>query len=157
MKRLYYGSGERRYIGLLGAPGSSVDGTDSRPQSSLRTGSPDTSNFPLSIYSPRRRPREVTATSKVPSFNREDSMDIAPVSEPGMEGMLYYKNSFRRLRPSSSVLSPHLKRDKRAFRDSKFFLEPPSAVWSAEGNMFSSRRKRLILMFAVGFVFPLGK
>ena len=153
---MYYGSGERRYLGFLGAPGSSIDGSDSRPQSSLRTGSPDTSNFPLTIHSPRKRPREITATTGRPSSNRRNSMDIIPLAEPGTEGVLYYKNSFRRFRPSSSILSPHLKRDKRASKSSKFFLEPPSAVWSTEGSVFSSRRKRLILTFAIGFLFPLG-
>jgi hypothetical protein len=84
-------------------------------------------------------------------------MEIAPV--PGSEGHndLQSKNTFRKpVRPSSSVLSPHLKRDKRASRESKFFMEAPSMTWSTEGNMFGSPRKKLIVMFIAGFVCPFG-
>ena len=153
--RLYYGSGERRY---LATPGSSRDGSDSRPQSSWRSGSPDTSNFPLNIYSPRKRPRQIMPDTGYPPSHRCGSMDISPFPEPRNNGALIYNNSFRRrFRPSSSILSPHLKRDKRASKGSRFFLEPASVDWSSNGDMFSSRRRWLILMFIAGFIFPFGE
>jgi hypothetical protein len=84
-------------------------------------------------------------------------MEISQLPELRNDDALIYNNSFRRhFRPSSSILSPHLKRDRRAARGSKFFSEPASINWSTGGNMFSSRRGRLILMFIAGFVFPFG-
>jgi hypothetical protein len=84
-------------------------------------------------------------------------MEISQLPELGNDDALIYNNSFRRhFRPSSSILSPHLKRDRRAARGSKFFSEPASINWSTGGNMFSSRRGRLILMFIAGFIFPIG-
>lgn len=83
-------------------------------------------------------------------------MEISQLPEPGIDDILGY-NSFRqRFRPSSSIISPHLKRDKRAARGSKFFSEPASINWSTKGNIFSSCRKRLIVMFIAGFIFPFG-
>jgi len=152
--RLYYGSGERRY---LATPGSSHGGSDSRPQSSWRSGSPETSNFPLNIYSPRKRPRQIIPDLTCPRSHQRGSMVISPLPMSGGNAAPIHNNSFRqRFRPSSSILSPHLKRDKRASRDSNFFLEPASVDWSSNGDMFSSRRKWLIIMFIAGFIFPFG-
>lgn len=150
--KLYYGSGERKY---LGAPGSSTEATDSRPQSSFRSGSPDTANFPLSIYSPRRRPRQLNPNN---GAGYRGSMEISSLPELGSDGQLIYNPYVRRYRPSSSVLSPHLKRDRRATRGgSQFFMEPASIDWSTEGNVFTSRRKRQMVLFVIGFIFPFGK
>lgn len=83
-------------------------------------------------------------------------MEISPLPELGHDDTLIYNSFRRRFRPSSSILSPHLKRDKRATRSSKFFSEPASVDWSSGGNVFRSRRERLIVMFIAGFIFPIG-
>ncbi|TAQ85625.1 hypothetical protein B7494_g6026 [Chlorociboria aeruginascens] len=142
--RLYYGSGERRY---LSAPGSSTEGSDSR-NNSLRSGSPNTDHFPLSIYSPRRRPREVNQGDGRPSTR--DSLEITQAPQfGGEEG----ERTSRRFRTwsMSSVWSPHLRLDRRATRHS--IWEPPSINWSTDGGCFG-RRNVQIVMFIVGFIFP---
>ncbi|KUJ11788.1 uncharacterized protein LY89DRAFT_234471 [Mollisia scopiformis] len=145
--KLYYGSGERRY---LGAPGSSTEGTDSR-SNSFRTGSPNTDHFPLSIYSPRRRPREVNPRD----INRSarGSLEISPAPQLGSDGRLIHDPHAGRFRTwsMSSIWSPHLRLDRRATRRSVW--EPPSINWSTEGGMFG-RRNIQIVMFIAGFVFP---
>lgn len=145
--KLYYGSGERRY---LGAPGSSTEGTDSR-SNSFRTGSPNTDHFPLSIYSPRRRPREMNPQAG-PSANR-GSLDITPAPQLGSDGQLINDPYSRRIGTwsMSSIWSPHLRRDRRATRHSVW--EPPSVNWSTEGGWFG-RRNVQIVMFIAGFIFP---
>ncbi|PVH85488.1 hypothetical protein DL98DRAFT_409156 [Cadophora sp. DSE1049] len=142
--KLYYGSGERRYIG---APGSSTEGTDSR-SNSFRTGSPNTDHFPLSIYSPRRRPREMNAQST------RGSMEITPAPQRGDDGRFNTNDPYsRRFRTwsMSSIWSPHLRLDRRATRRSVW--EPPSVNWSTEGGWFG-RRNVQIVMFIAGFIFP---
>lgn len=147
--RLYYGSGERRY---LGAPGSSTEGTDSRT-SSFRSGSPNTDHFPLSIYSPRRRPRE--ANYETGSGQARGSMEITPAPQQGESSQIHDRFS-RGIRTwsMSSIWSPHLRLDRRAARHSVW--EPPSMSWSTEGGWFG-RRNVQIVMFIAGFIFPFGK
>ena len=147
--RLYYGSGERRY---LGAPGSSTEGTDSRA-SSFRSGSPNTDHFPLSIYSPRRRPREINQHTGRPSTR--GSLEITPAPQLGSDGQLIHDPYSRRFRTwsMSSIWSPHLRLDRRATRHSVW--EPPSVNWSTEGGWFG-RRNVQIVMFITGFIFPFG-
>ncbi len=149
--KVYYGSGERRYIG---APGSSTEGTDSRT-SSFRSGSPNTDNFPLSIYSPRRRPREANRGGEPLT---PGSLEITPVSRNGSGGEVIQEasNSRHGFRSwsMSSVWSPHLRLDRRAARRSVW--EAPSVNWSTGGGMFG-RRNVQIVMFIAGFLFPFGK
>jgi hypothetical protein len=148
--RLYYGSGERRY---LGAPGSSTEGSVSR-SSSFRSGSPNTDHFPLSIYSPRRRPREINPHAAGPSAR--GSLEITPAPQLGSDGRLIndpYPRHFRTW-SMSSIWSPHLRLDRRATRRSVW--EPPSVNWSTEGGLFG-RRNVQIVMFIAGFIFPFGK
>jgi hypothetical protein len=147
--RLYYGSGERRY---LGAPGSSTEGTDSRA-SSFRSGSPNTDHFPLSIYSPRRRPRDINPGVREPSTR--GSLEITPAPQLGSDGQLIHDPYSRRFRTwsMSSIWSPHLRLDRRATRRSMW--EPPSVNWSTEGGWFG-RRNVQIVMFIAGFIFPFG-
>lgn len=149
--RLYYGSGERRFLGV-GAPGSSTEGSDSRA-SSFRSGSPNTDHFPLSIYSPRRRPREINAHG---GHSDRGSMEITPAPELGSDGRLIHDPYSRRFRTwsMSSIWSPHLRLDRRATRHSVW--EPPSVNWSTEGGWFG-RRNVQIVMFIVGWIFPFGK
>jgi hypothetical protein len=146
--RLYYGSGERRY---LEAPLNSAEGTDSHPNSSFHSSSPDTANFPLSIYSPRRRPREVDSRVRISQYSRH-SMDITP-ADPPLSGSALIEHSFKhRIRKSSSVWSPHLALDKRMSRRQSVW-EAPSVDWSQAG--FSSRRNIQIIMFILGFIMPI--
>jgi hypothetical protein len=149
--RLYYGSGERRFLGV-GAPGSSSDGSDSRA-SSFRSGSPNTDHLPLSIYSPRRRPREINAHAR---YSNRGSMEITPAPQLGSDGRLIRGRNARGFRTwsMSSVWSPHLQRDKRATRHS--IWGAPSLTWSTEGGWFG-RRNVQIVMFIFGFVLPFGK
>jgi hypothetical protein len=148
--KLYYGSGERRY---LGAPGSSTEGTDSR-RNSFRTGSPNTDHFPLSIYSPRRRPRKINPQAGA-SASR-GSLEITPAPQLGSDGQLIHDPYSRKFRTwsMSSIWSPHLRRDRRATRHSVW--EPPSVNWSTEGGWFG-RRNVQIVMFITGFIFPFCK
>lgn len=148
--QLYYGSGERRYLGALGAPSSSTEGTDSRANS-FRDGSPNLDNFPLGIYSPRRRPRDSGAHrgQRVAS----GSMDITPAGayrDGQQAGEGQHATRFRTW-SLSSVWSPHLRLDRHAQRQSVW--EAPSINWSTEGGWFG-RRNMQIVMFIVGFVFP---
>jgi hypothetical protein len=147
--RLYYGSGERRGIG---APGSSIEGGDSRA-SSFRSGSPNTDNFPLSIYSPRRRPREGLAQQGTVS---RDSLQITPAPQRDSQGRIIPEPYPRRLRTwsMSSMWSPHLRHDRRAINRSAWV--PPSVTWSSEGGAFG-RRNIQVVMFILGFIFPFGK
>ncbi|EPE29700.1 hypothetical protein GLAREA_00860 [Glarea lozoyensis ATCC 20868] len=144
--RLYYGSGERKY---LGAPGSSTESTMGSRASSFRSGSPNTDHFPLSIYSPRRRPREGGRGDTRPSTS--GSLQINPAPMP--EGDNHDPYTSRRFRTwsMSSVWSPHLRMDRRAARHSVW--DPPSVNWSADGSSFG-RRNVQIIMFVAGFVFP---
>ena len=149
--RLYYGSGERRFL-ALGAPGSSTEGSDSRA-SSFRSGSPNTDHFPLSIYSPRRRPREINAHG---GYSDRGSMEITPAPQLGSDGRLIHDPYSRRFKTwsMSSIWSPHLRLDRRATRHSVW--EPPSVNWSTEGGWFG-RRNVQIVMFSFGWIFPFGK
>ncbi|KAG0648549.1 hypothetical protein D0Z07_5407 [Hyphodiscus hymeniophilus] len=146
--RVYYGSGERRFL-APGAPGSSTEASDSRA-SSFRSGSPNTDNFPLSIYSPRRRPRGINPTG-TPS-NR-GSMEITPAPQLGSDGQLIQDPYSKRFRTwsMSSIWSPHLRLDRRAIRHSVW--EPPSVNWSTEGGWFG-RRNIQIVMFIIGWILP---
>lgn len=140
--RLYYGSGERRY---LGAPGSSTESTTGSRASSFRSGSPNTDHFPLSIYSPRRRPRERGQANTRPSTR--GSMEINPAPLGQDEGFVPRYRAWS----VSSIWSPHLRMDRRAARHSVW--DPPSVNWSADGSSFG-RRNIQIIMFVIGFVFP---
>lgn len=154
--RLYYGSGERSYLSALGAPGSSIDGSESRLNSmrSLRSGSPNMDSFPVGIYSPRKRPRE---TGPHPGRRvATGSMEITPAENQRDDGEINegrYASRFRTW-SMSSVWSPHLRVDRRAQRQSVW--EAPSINWSSEGGWFGRRNVQMV-MFIVGFVFPFGE
>lgn len=144
--KLYYGSGERRY---LGAPSISTSESGSRAGSIFRGGSPANDHFPLNIYSSRKRAREVQPAGQRP-FSDSASMDIAPYQPH--EG--YQQISRGMKKKTSSIWSPHLRMDRRASRYS--IWEPPSVNWSAESGMWG-RRNIQVVMFIAGFVFPFGK
>lgn len=154
--RLYYGSGERRW--LAGAPGSSTEGSVSSPPGSplSHSGSPNTDHFPLSIYSPRRRPRDDSRNPNQVSPLRR-SLEILPAPQLDSQGHLIqddqdgpYARHSRRWR-TSSIWSPHLRTDRRAARLSVW--QPPSFSWSTEGS-WTGRRNIQVIMFVFGFIFP---
>ncbi|KAG9241782.1 hypothetical protein BJ878DRAFT_210521 [Calycina marina] len=148
--RLYYGSGERAYLGV---PGGSTIG-DSRASSrmnSLRNGSPNTDGFPDNLFSPRRRPREGGA--QVSPSRRSLEITPAPI-KGGSTGPILRGDPFApkfRTWSMSSIWSAHLRLDRRATRHSMW--EPPSVNWSTEGG-WHGRRNIQIIMFIVGFIIP---
>lgn len=135
--RIYYGSGERKW--LHAAPSIRSFSDDSRPASSLGpSGSPALEQFPPNIFTPRRRPREV-----IPE------MEDRPISNEAVPMRLSTGPNMRRI--TSSVWSPHLQTDRRASRMS--IWQPPSVTWSADTSFFGKRNMQ-ILLFAFGFIFP---
>ncbi|KAI0476996.1 hypothetical protein F4859DRAFT_521571 [Xylaria cf. heliscus] len=134
--RLYYGSGERRW---LASPIIS-DGDDSPPPSAWAPGgSPAPEQFAQNIINPRRRPREAPQDISPQPFSPE-----IPQPEIG---------DIRRgpKKKSSSIWSPHLRPDVRSSRYS--IWRPPSVTWSAENNILGRRNIQLVL-FVLGFIFP---
>ncbi|PQE11914.1 serine-rich protein [Rutstroemia sp. NJR-2017a BVV2] len=141
--RLYYGSGERRYLG--GPPGSSYGPSEGPSRSnsfSMSSGSPDEEHFPNSLYSPRRRPREGHPHARGQSM--QESVEITPA--PTAQGPVQRTWSM-----ISSVWSPHLRVDRRAARHSMW--EPPAVSWSTEGGVFG-RRNIQVVLFIAGFLLP---
>jgi hypothetical protein len=141
--RLYYGSGERRYLG--GPPGSSYGPSEGPSRSnsfSMSSGSPDEEHFPNSLYSPRRRPREGHPHARGQSM--QDSIEIT--TAPTAQGPVQRTWSM-----ISSVWSPHLRVDRRAARHSMW--EPPAVSWSTEGGVFG-RRNIQVVLFIAGFLLP---
>ncbi|KAH6636608.1 hypothetical protein F5144DRAFT_187034 [Chaetomium tenue] len=148
--RVYYGSGERRFLGRRPSFLTISDSGDSRPPSSgvLGSESPNTDNFPQAIFSPRRRAREVQPNNGQQRSPDQASMEISPAPQ----GHDY--NVFRTLRQkTSSIWSPHLQPDRRATRYSVW--DPPSVSWSADSSVLG-RRNAQVLLFIIGFIFPLA-
>ncbi|KAL1862471.1 hypothetical protein Daus18300_008568 [Diaporthe australafricana] len=144
--KVYYGSGERKFLRNMSISSMSDLG-GSRPASAQNSGSPTTDHFPLGIYSPRRRPHEARPDSAAQRLSTAGSMDIEPA--PAQEEM-GIRRGLRRI--TSSVWSPHLRRDVRA-RDRYSVWDPPSVSWSAESGMFG-RRNAQVVLFVFGFIFP---
>ncbi|KAK7934949.1 hypothetical protein PG985_000444 [Apiospora marii] len=141
--RVYYGSGERRWLASAQSIRSYSD--DSRPGSAqMPSGSPSVDPFPPNVFSPRRRPREVR-----PHNSRPASIEIDPVDAPDSSGFVPIPRRLRKM--SSSIWSPHLQIDRRASRFS--IWAPPSTTWSKDKGTLG-RRNLQIVMFALGWVFP---
>ncbi|KAL0931602.1 serine-rich protein [Colletotrichum truncatum] len=140
--KFYYGSGERRFL-ASSSDSMMSDPNESRPPSSFQSRSPSAEHLPLSIYSPRRRPREVNPLAPGP-VSDVGSMEISHAPpQDNFRGGLRKK--------TSSIWSPHLRRDQRAGRYSMW--EPPSMTWSAENTLLGKRNVQVVL-FALGFIFP---
>ncbi|KXX75214.1 hypothetical protein MMYC01_207134 [Madurella mycetomatis] len=148
---VYYGSGERRWLGR--SPSfltSSSDAGDSRPPSPVFRGSesPNIDHFPQSIFSPRKRAREVQPTRGQRRAPDQASMDITP-AQPAHDYRVV-----RSLKPqTSSIWSPHLQMDRRASRYS--IWDPPSVSWSADSGILGKRNVQVVL-FILGFILPLA-
>lgn len=146
--KLYYGSGEHRF--LRSASISSVSELSSRPGSAMQQSiSPLSEHYPLGIYSPRRRARESGQPGMAQRRSTTGSMDIQPAPAED-EQELGFRRSLRRM--TSSLWSPHLRRDVRA-RNRYSIWDTPSVAWSAESGMFG-RRNVQVVFFVVGFIFP---
>lgn len=146
--KLYYGSGERRF--LRSASISSMSDLSSRPGSVMHhSSSPTSDHFPLGIYSQRRRPRQMGPGEGAQQRSTPGSMDIQPVSAED-DAEFGFRRSIRRM--TSSVWSPHLRRDVRA-QNHYSIWDTPSVAWSAESGMFGRRNVQVVL-FVAGFIFP---
>jgi hypothetical protein len=148
--RVYYGSGERRFLGRRPSFLTISDGGDSRPPSSYLPGSesPNTDNFPQAIFSPRKRAREVQPTTGQRSAPEQASMEIT-LAPQGQDYRV-----FRSLKQkTSSIWSPHLQTDRRATRYSVW--DPPSVSWSADSGVLGKRNAQVVL-FILGFILPFG-
>ncbi|KAK0621303.1 hypothetical protein B0T17DRAFT_508667 [Bombardia bombarda] len=144
--KVYYGSGERRF---LGAPSIIIsEAGDSRPPSSTfqSDGSPNSNQYPMSLHNQRKRAREVFSGSNQRPQSDSGSLNIT--SAP----MGHDYNAFRAIkRKTSSIWSPHLRMDRRASRYSVW--DPPSVSWSADTGVLGKRNLQVVL-FILGFVFP---
>ncbi|KAK4163516.1 hypothetical protein QBC43DRAFT_212945 [Cladorrhinum sp. PSN259] len=144
--RVYYGSGERRWLGR--SPSFiTISEAGSRPGSSglfPDEESPIDDQFPPAIFSPRKRAREVDQVAQRP-YSDQGDMDIE-------QGYPQNYGVFRTLREkTSSIWSPHLRQDRRASRFSMW--DPPSVTWSADTGIMGKRNVQIIL-FSLGFIFP---
>lgn len=141
--KLYYGSGERRWLRSHSI--SSMSDLSSRPGSMQYSASPSVDRFPTDVHSPRRRPRDDQPGNR---HSPRESMNIEPLPTDMDEHL--FRRSLRRM--TSSVWSPHLRRDIRA--QNKYGIwDTPSVAWSAESGMFG-RRNFQVVLFVVGFIFP---
>ncbi|KAI1454953.1 hypothetical protein F4805DRAFT_437426 [Annulohypoxylon moriforme] len=135
--RLYYGSGERRWLAPASIRSMS-DAGDSRPPSPWIGGGGSPAHD-QTIYNPRRRLMDIDMHGQ-----RRGSMDIEPVGETGDIRLGPRKKT-------SSIWSPHLRLDTRASGFSAW--NAPSVTWSADSGVFG-RRNIQVLLFVAGFLFP---
>lgn len=138
--RTYYARPLRDSISI--PPGSSGANTASRSQS--RVSRPDGA---LGVFRPRTRQREDDTAPPT-----RDSMAITPVLITGDTPVEIRGPARRKV---TEEWSPHLWPDRRAWARRSIF-KAPSIDEEAEGSGVS-RRSVQILLFAGGFLFPLGK
>ncbi|KAM0263396.1 hypothetical protein ACHAQJ_001252 [Trichoderma viride] len=136
--RVYYGSGERRWL----APKPSNESMFSQFTSSLHrdsshSRSPSYEQYTGDIANPRRRPREIQRRR-----SESDSMEIRP--HPFAVAARSIKKQ------TSSIWSPHLRQDRRASRYSLW--APPSLADSAEFGTW--QRNLQLVLFLFGFLCP---
>ena len=129
---------------MLGAPGSSTEASESRPQSNPSAVS---DNFSLRIFRTRNRPPDI-----ITQRQHRDSMAITPITATD-DNLVEIVGPLRR--KVSDIWSPHLWHDKRTTLRRRSMFKPPSLDEQAEGNALN-RRNTQIMLFAVGFLVPLG-
>lgn len=129
----------------MGAPGSeSTDSLRLPTSHSGRTQTPSEGNFPLSIYRPRNRPRN--------RGSQGDEMYLTDDAQ-SLTGSVYVLGP--NIYPASGYSTPHLRTDRRTgIRYSAWAA--PSLDADVSSTLFG-RQNRQILLFCVGFIFPLGK
>lgn len=138
--RVYYGSGERRWLASASAISEGDD--DSRPTTSRGPRGSPPQQFGEGIHNPRRRPRE----------SQHDDPHI-PSPEPALiSGFADIRRIVRK--QTSSIWSPHLRPDRRISRYSMW--QPPAEAWSPDHHVLG-RRNIQVVSFVAGFIFPLGK
>ncbi|KAB5570048.1 hypothetical protein GE09DRAFT_957836 [Coniochaeta sp. 2T2.1] len=143
--RVYYGSGERRFL----SSASVAESDHSRPPSSAgHSGSPDPDNFPLNIYSARRRANQVNPPMDQRPFSESVDMDINVIPRQQEQDYRIFRSIKKK---TSSIWSPHLRTDRRASRYSMW--EPPSVTWTDDSGILGKRNLQVVL-FMVGFIFP---
>ncbi|PNP54739.1 hypothetical protein THARTR1_04944 [Trichoderma harzianum] len=136
--RVYYGSGERRFLAAQPSNESMFSQfTSSLHRDSSHSRSPSYEAYTGEIINPRRRPREMHRRA-----SESDSMDIRP--QPYMPGDHSVKKQ------TSSVWSPHLQTDRRASRFS--IWSPPSLAESADYGIW--KRNLQLVLFVLGFICP---
>ena len=159
--RLYYGTGERRFL-IAQASSDSMrslyNGSlyNEPPYNNILSRSPSAERFTSTIRNPRRRPREAAPASSEPELQAADSSAEFPEVHSHQTEVPDRVRTIARgvKKQTSSIWSPHLRRDRRASRYS--IWDPPSAVWSTESG-FDWRRNQQVVLFVVGFIIPLGK
>ncbi|ROV98406.1 hypothetical protein VMCG_07098 [Cytospora schulzeri] len=147
--KVYYGSGERKWLRSTSISSMSELGSG-RPGSNAHSGSPSFDGGPSNIYAPRRRPREGGAPGSAAQRQSTASMDMeqhVPAHEE-----LGIRRGIRRM--TSSLWSPHLRRDIRARDRYGIWDNPPSVAWSADSGGMFGRRNLQVVLFVVGFIFP---
>lgn len=149
--RVYYGSGERRQFSAPSISDMS-EGPISRPGSVLQQdpGSPGAEHFPVSLYAPRRRVREVEAGPSQRPFSDQASLDVVEAPPSDLDYNAIRPNLRKK---TSSIWSPHLGMDRRAMSSRYSRWDPPSVSWSAESGVWG-RRNAQVVMFVLGFIFP---
>ncbi|KAI1431607.1 hypothetical protein GGR50DRAFT_57202 [Xylaria sp. CBS 124048] len=137
--KLYYGSGERRWL----ASSSMISEDDDGQTTTLWIpgGSSSPSETSQNIHNPRRRPRE--SQNDDPETMPPEAAAAAPAAPavPRREPK----------KMTSSIWSPHLGLDHRVSRYDMW--RPPSIAWSADNGVFG-RRNIQVVLFALGFIFP---
>ncbi|KAF2826225.1 hypothetical protein CC86DRAFT_26396 [Ophiobolus disseminans] len=138
--RVYYQRGERI---SMGAPGSeSSESLRLGTAHSGRTQTPSEGNFPLSIYRPRNRPRNRASQQDTISLADDiQSIDGVYVLGPNMH-------------PLSGYSTPHLRTDRRG--GTRYSVWAAPSLDDDLGSTLFGRQNRQILLFCVGFLFPLA-
>jgi hypothetical protein len=141
--KVYYKQGER--ISVVGAPESESSGSIRLETShSGRSRTPSETNFPLSIYRPRNRPR-----------NRASHADTVSLADDihSIDGGVYALGP--NMHPLSGYSTPHLRTDRRS--NLRYSLWKAPSLDDDLGSTLFGRQNRQILFFCLGFLFPPGK
>jgi hypothetical protein len=144
--RLYYGSGERRFLTIQHSSDSLFSEFSAGVHPSpLVSRSPNSERFTPIHQLPRQHP-QFPASVKAPS--------ASAASQDGSTTYPQFNVVHQVRKQTSSIWSPHLRRDRRSHRYSLW--RPPSTVWVASGRNSRPNNVQAVL-FILGFVFPFGK
>lgn len=138
-QRLYYGSGERRFLTHQISRDSIRSAiTDSQAGSSLQRRSHSVERF--GIFAQRQHEAFPPADGCSPIAVKRSYPDLA------------WARTLKK--QTSSLWSPHLRRD---IRESTYGIwDPPAGALSVEGCI-TARRNVQVMLFMSGFLFPIGK
>lgn len=117
---------------------------------------PSASEVSLGVSRPRTRPREGDERRADRGSMAIEPVEPAEPTEPLQpSGATLVEVQGQPRRKVSQIWSPHLWHDRRAMGRRSMF-QPPSIDEQAEGHIMS-RRTAQVILFTVGFVFPIGK